>query len=199
MFPSVQTSREWGGKFSRTLGWEWGREERLPGLFVGEWGRVESLLGLLVGDWSADLQLRGGGEGGRSSWPWDKGGGLGPQFGLKIKGGGPLLDPPLDRVEILPWLWVEGGVWFAFNPLHHPRRYNFKNISRPGGVMTSHSTRVTSWSQNGRQLGFLYFQKRAKRSYCILGMDLHVNYSVTKRNKNNNTYTLARMHLGQSL
>lgn len=54
-------------------------------------------------------------------------------------------------------------------------------------------------SQNGCQLRFLHFQKRAKRSNCILGMDLHVNYSVTKRNKNNNTYTLARMHLGQSL
>ena len=49
---------------------------------------MESLLGLLVGDWAADLQIRGGGEGG----------GLGPQFGLKIKGGGPLLDPPLGRV-----------------------------------------------------------------------------------------------------
>ena len=53
--------------------------------------------------------------------------------------------------------------------------------------------------QNSSQLGFLYLHKRAKRSYCILGMDLHVIYSVTKRNKNNNTYKLARMHLGQSL
>ena len=46
MFPSIQASRGWGGKFSRILSWEW--------------GRVESLLGLLVGDWSADLQIRGG-------------------------------------------------------------------------------------------------------------------------------------------
>ena len=104
---------------------------------------MESLLGLLVGDWGADLQIRGGGRGAIIQ-TLRQGGGLGPQFGLKIKGGGPLLDPPLGRVEILPWLWVEGGVWFAFNPLHHPRRYNFKNILRPGGVMTSNSTRVTS-------------------------------------------------------
>ena len=56
MFPSVQASREWGGKFSRTLSWEW--------------GRVESLLELLVGNWGADLQIRGGGRWrGRSSRP----------------------------------------------------------------------------------------------------------------------------------
>ena len=65
----------------------------------------------------------GGGKGGGHPDPEISGGGLGPQFGLKIReGGGPLLDPPLGRVEILPWLWVEGGVWSAFNPLHHPRR-----------------------------------------------------------------------------
>ena len=72
MFPSIQASRGWGGKFSRTLGWEWGREERLAGLFVGEWGRVESLLGLLVGDWGADLQIRGG-EGGDHPDPETRG------------------------------------------------------------------------------------------------------------------------------
>ena len=104
---------------------------------------MESLLGLLVGDWGADLQIRGG-RGAIIQTLRQGGSGLGPQFGLKIKGGGHLLDPPLGRVEILPWLWVEGGVWFAFKPLHHPRRYNFKNILRPGGVMTSYSTRVTS-------------------------------------------------------
>ena len=51
---------------------------------------MESLLGLLVGDWGAELQIRGGGGGGGHPDPETRGGGLGPQFGLKIKGGGPL-------------------------------------------------------------------------------------------------------------
>ena len=64
-----------------------------------------------------DLQIRWGGGGGRSSGPWDKwggggGGGLriffrpfGPQFGLRIWGGGGVpralhSDPPLYKTDI---------------------------------------------------------------------------------------------------
>ena len=52
-----------------------------------------------------DLQIRGGGGGGRSSKPCDKGGGpvsktfsrpFGPPFGPKIRGGWVPRDPPLD-------------------------------------------------------------------------------------------------------
>ena len=75
MFLSIQASPGWDGKFSRTfLGWEWGREERLPGLFVGECGGVESLLRLLVGEGGADLQISGGRGGGHLD-PETRGGG----------------------------------------------------------------------------------------------------------------------------